>query len=266
MSHGAFFQTNTEMAERLYGVATEFAGLSGRERVFDLFCGIGTIGLTMAGDAGEVWGLEIVPEAIDDAERNAHTQRDRERQVRRRQRPHRSAAADREGRQARRRRRRSAPRRPLPENRPPADRVRGEADRLRLLQPDDAGAERQTARGGRLQAAPRATGRHVPADPAHRVRGAVRAGRTERRRRRASAGTEAATDGAEDDVAWASRPPRAALPRTCRSPIRTPAGTPPDGPRLRRHRRPRSSGLRAAGRAGGRARLRRRSGRTTTRP
>jgi 23S rRNA (uracil1939-C5)-methyltransferase len=71
MSHGAFFQTNTEMAERLYEVATEFAGLTGRERVFDLFCGIGTIGLTMAGAAGEVWGLEIVPEAIDDAERNA---------------------------------------------------------------------------------------------------------------------------------------------------------------------------------------------------
>ncbi len=71
MSHGAFFQTNTEMAERLYAVAAEFAGLSGRERVFDLFCGIGSIGLTMAGKAGEVWGLEIVPEAIEDAERNA---------------------------------------------------------------------------------------------------------------------------------------------------------------------------------------------------
>jgi 23S rRNA (uracil1939-C5)-methyltransferase len=71
MSHGAFFQTNTEMAERLYAVAAEYAGLSGRERVFDLFCGIGTIGLTMAGQAGEVWGLEIVPEAIADAERNA---------------------------------------------------------------------------------------------------------------------------------------------------------------------------------------------------
>ena len=51
MSHGAFFQTNTEMAERLYAVAAEFAGLSGRERVFDLFCGIGTIGLTMAAHA-----------------------------------------------------------------------------------------------------------------------------------------------------------------------------------------------------------------------
>jgi 23S rRNA (uracil1939-C5)-methyltransferase len=71
MSHGAFFQTNTEMAERLYAVATEFAGLTGKERVFDLFCGIGTIGLTMAAQAGEVWGLEIVPEAIEDAERNA---------------------------------------------------------------------------------------------------------------------------------------------------------------------------------------------------
>ena len=71
MSHGAFFQTNTEMAERLYAIATEFAGLSRSERVFDLYCGIGTIGLTMAKQAGEVWGLEIVPEAIADAERNA---------------------------------------------------------------------------------------------------------------------------------------------------------------------------------------------------
>jgi len=71
MSHGAFFQTNTEMAERLYAVAAEYAGLTGAERLFDLYCGIGTIGLTMAGQAGEVWGLEIVPEAITDAERNA---------------------------------------------------------------------------------------------------------------------------------------------------------------------------------------------------
>jgi 23S rRNA (uracil1939-C5)-methyltransferase len=71
ISHAAFFQTNTEMAERLYGAAAEYAGLSGGERVFDLYCGIGTIGLTMAARAGEVWGLEIVPEAIADAERNA---------------------------------------------------------------------------------------------------------------------------------------------------------------------------------------------------
>jgi 23S rRNA (uracil1939-C5)-methyltransferase len=71
MSHGAFFQTNTEMAERLYAIAAEYAGLSGSERIFDLYCGIGTIGLTMAAKAGEVWGVEIVPEAIADAERNA---------------------------------------------------------------------------------------------------------------------------------------------------------------------------------------------------
>jgi 23S rRNA (uracil1939-C5)-methyltransferase len=71
ISPGAFFQTNTEMAERLYAIATEYAGLSGTEKVFDLFCGIGTIGLTMASRAGEVWGVEIVPEAIEDAERNA---------------------------------------------------------------------------------------------------------------------------------------------------------------------------------------------------
>ena len=71
MSHGAFFQTNTEMAEQLYAVAAEFAGLTGSERVFDLFCGIGTIGMSMAPQAGEVWGLEIVEEAIADAERNA---------------------------------------------------------------------------------------------------------------------------------------------------------------------------------------------------
>ncbi len=71
ISPGAFFQTNTEMAERLYAVAGEYAGLTGSEKVFDLFCGIGTIGLTMAAKAGEVWGVEIVPEAIEDAERNA---------------------------------------------------------------------------------------------------------------------------------------------------------------------------------------------------
>jgi 23S rRNA (uracil1939-C5)-methyltransferase len=71
ISPGAFFQTNTEMAERLYAVAAEFAGLTGKEKVFDLFCGIGTIGLSMAAKAGEVWGVEIVPEAIADAERNA---------------------------------------------------------------------------------------------------------------------------------------------------------------------------------------------------
>ena len=71
ISHSAFFQTNTEMAERLYGVARDYADLRGTERIFDLYCGIGTLGLAMAREAGEVWGLEIVPEAVADAMRNA---------------------------------------------------------------------------------------------------------------------------------------------------------------------------------------------------
>ena len=71
ISPDAFFQTNTEMAERLYAVAREYAGLSGHERVFDLYCGIGTVGLALARDAGEVWGLEVVAAAIADAEDNA---------------------------------------------------------------------------------------------------------------------------------------------------------------------------------------------------
>lgn len=71
ISHRAFFQTNTEMAERLYAIAAEMAALTGAERVFDLFCGIGTLGLSLAGRAAEVWGIEIVEEAIADAEENA---------------------------------------------------------------------------------------------------------------------------------------------------------------------------------------------------
>src|SRR5947208_4555326 len=59
------------MAERLYGVAVEFAELRGFERVYDLFCGIGTIGLLMAPRAAEVWGLELVEEAVADAIANA---------------------------------------------------------------------------------------------------------------------------------------------------------------------------------------------------
>ena len=71
ISPDAFFQTNTEMAERLYGTAVELAGLSGRERVLDLFCGIGTIALVLALDAGEVYGVELVEEAVADAIENA---------------------------------------------------------------------------------------------------------------------------------------------------------------------------------------------------
>jgi 23S rRNA (uracil1939-C5)-methyltransferase len=71
ISPDAFFQTNTEMAERLYASASELAGLSGREKVLDLFCGIGTIALVLALDAGEVFGVEIVEEAVADAIENA---------------------------------------------------------------------------------------------------------------------------------------------------------------------------------------------------
>jgi 23S rRNA (uracil1939-C5)-methyltransferase len=71
ISPEAFFQTNTEMAERLYGVAVEYAGLGGTERVYDLYCGIGTIALTMAPRARSVHGLELVEDAIQDAAENA---------------------------------------------------------------------------------------------------------------------------------------------------------------------------------------------------
>jgi 23S rRNA (uracil1939-C5)-methyltransferase len=71
----AFLQTNTEMAERLYGIAREFAGLQGGETVYDLYCGIGTIGLSMAANALTVWGIEISEEsvacAIENQELNA---------------------------------------------------------------------------------------------------------------------------------------------------------------------------------------------------
>ena len=67
----AFLQTNTEMAERLYELAREYAALTGAENVFDLYCGTGTIGLALAAQAGAVWGLEISEEAVACAIENA---------------------------------------------------------------------------------------------------------------------------------------------------------------------------------------------------
>jgi 23S rRNA (uracil1939-C5)-methyltransferase len=67
ISPQAFVQTNTEMAERLYGLAIEYASLNGFERVYDLYCGIGTIALLLAPRVAEVWGLELLEEAIADA-------------------------------------------------------------------------------------------------------------------------------------------------------------------------------------------------------
>ncbi len=67
----AFLQTNTEMAERLYSLVREFAGLQGGETVYDLYCGIGTIGLSLAGSAMTVWGVEISEESVACAIENA---------------------------------------------------------------------------------------------------------------------------------------------------------------------------------------------------
>jgi 23S rRNA (uracil1939-C5)-methyltransferase len=67
ISPEAFFQTNTEMAELLYGVVVEYAALEGWERVYDLYSGIGTIALTLAPRAGELWGIELIEEAVADA-------------------------------------------------------------------------------------------------------------------------------------------------------------------------------------------------------
>jgi 23S rRNA (uracil1939-C5)-methyltransferase len=67
ISPEAFFQTNTEMAETLYGVASEYAALEGWERVYDLYCGIGSIALTLASRAGQIWGIELVERAVADA-------------------------------------------------------------------------------------------------------------------------------------------------------------------------------------------------------
>jgi 23S rRNA (uracil1939-C5)-methyltransferase len=67
----AFLQTNTEMAARLYELAREYASLTGEENVFDLYCGTGTIGLSLARGARTVWGLEISEEAVACAIENA---------------------------------------------------------------------------------------------------------------------------------------------------------------------------------------------------
>jgi len=67
ISSEAFFQTNTEMAELLYEVVVEYAALEGWERVYDLYSGIGTIALTLAPRAGELWGIELVEQAVADA-------------------------------------------------------------------------------------------------------------------------------------------------------------------------------------------------------
>ena len=67
----SFFQVNPVQTEKLYGYALEYAGLKGEETVWDLYCGIGTISLFLAQKAKKVYGVEIIPQAIDDARHNA---------------------------------------------------------------------------------------------------------------------------------------------------------------------------------------------------
>ena len=134
----AFLQTNTAMAERLYALAGEAAGLTGDETVWDLYCGIGTIGLSLAKDALTVWGIEVSEEsvacALENSELNTVT----------------NAAffagnvgevveelLERSG-SAGGRRRRPASRRAGREGAAPARPDRRAAARLRLLQPDHA--------------------------------------------------------------------------------------------------------------------------------
>lgn len=67
----SFYQVNPEQTKKLYDKVVGYAGLTGSETVWDLYCGIGTISLYLAGQAKQVYGVEIVPQAIDDARANA---------------------------------------------------------------------------------------------------------------------------------------------------------------------------------------------------
>ena len=170
----AFLQTNTAMAERLYELAIEYAGLEGGETVYDLYCGTGTIGLVMAKSAMTVWGVEASEEsvacAIENAELNgignaAFFAGEVGRSV--------EELRERAG-AAGRRRRRPAAGRALGEGSATGRPPRGAAPRLRVVQPDDARRQRQAAgRGVGLFARPRAAGGHVPAHAARRDRGSA---------------------------------------------------------------------------------------------
>lgn len=67
----SFYQVNPVQTEKLYSLALSYAGLSGKESVWDLYCGIGTISLFLSGRASKVYGVEVVPQAIEDAKQNA---------------------------------------------------------------------------------------------------------------------------------------------------------------------------------------------------
>ena len=71
LSPESFYQINTPQAERLYQIAAQFAQLTGQERLLDLYCGTGTIGLSMARQAKELLGVEVIPQAVENASANA---------------------------------------------------------------------------------------------------------------------------------------------------------------------------------------------------
>ncbi|WP_276674488.1 23S rRNA (uracil(1939)-C(5))-methyltransferase RlmD, partial [Caldibacillus debilis] len=75
ISPRSFFQVNPVQTAKLYGKALEYAGLTGNETVIDAYCGIGTISLFLARRARHVYGVEIVPEAVEDARLNARINR-----------------------------------------------------------------------------------------------------------------------------------------------------------------------------------------------
>lgn len=71
ISPNSFYQVNHNQCEKLYAKAKDFAGLTGTETVLDLYCGVGTIGLTMAENVKQLVGIEIIPQAIENAKENA---------------------------------------------------------------------------------------------------------------------------------------------------------------------------------------------------
>ena len=71
ISPKSFFQTNTRQAEKLYSVARDFAQLTGNEIVYDLYCGTGSIGIFLSKGAKKIIGVEVNPQAIEDAKENA---------------------------------------------------------------------------------------------------------------------------------------------------------------------------------------------------
>ena len=184
ISANSFFQTNTRQAERLFGIVGDYAGLTGQETVLDLYAGTGAISLLLARQARAVYGIELVPAAIEDAVRNA-----RENgitnctflpgEVR-------HVLPDLLGaRRARRRGGGGPAARRVPSEGAPEPRPAGRpADRLRLVQPGDARPGPRDPLRRRLPADGGPAGRHVPAHAAHRGGRPPRAGGLSPRRSR----------------------------------------------------------------------------------